>query len=373
MSERPISPQAVRFDRVTARYREVTALAEISFTVPAGEILALLGPSGCGKSTLLRAIAGFVPHSGDIYVGDRSTAGVPSHRRNIGMVFQDYALFPHMTVADNVGFGLKMRRVPRSAIGTLVSEALGLVGLADFESRMARQLSGGQQQRVALARALVIKPAILLLDEPLSALDKKLREEMRFELKRIQRLTGVTTIFVTHDQDEALGLADRLALMRRGTVLQIGRPEDVYRRPATPFVAEFLGAVNSRKAICRSADAASSLLEVPGLGFLRAATSPAPIQVGDEARLFVRPERIALVRHGTHDTQCALSATVTAQIYLGRHKEVTLRLADGTNWTANISDEATDTGIGVGSEVTVVVEPRDVLAFAERDFERTLQ
>ncbi len=187
------------------------------------------------------------------------------------MVFQDYALFPHMTVAQNVGFGLRMRGLDRAAIASQVSEILALVGLEGFQDRMARQLSGGQQQRVALARALVIKPAVLLLDEPLSALDKKLREEMRGELKRIQRLTGVTTIFVTHDQDEALALADRLALMHRGSLLQSGGPEEVYRRPASHFVAEFLGAANRASAACRDVDAGSTLLEVPGAGFMRTA------------------------------------------------------------------------------------------------------
>src|SRR5262249_26861229 len=203
--------------------------------VPAGEILALLGPSGCGKSTLLRSVAGFVAHSGEIYIGASPMSRVPSHLRNIGMVFQDYALFPHMTVEQNVGFGLRMRGLDRGSIAKRVAEMLALVGLQGFEQRMARQLSGGQQQRIALARALIVKPAGLLLDEPLSALDKKLREEMRSELKRIQRLTGVTAIFVTHDQDEALALSDRLALMYRGELLQLGTPEEVYRRPVNPF------------------------------------------------------------------------------------------------------------------------------------------
>ena len=211
MSTLEFRPQSVRLEKVSVRYRDVPAIEGIDLDLAAGEILALLGPSGCGKSTLLRSIAGFVPHTGNIYIGEDCVTHVPPHRRNIGMVFQDYALFPHMTVAENVGFGLKMRHVSRRERETRVAEALTLVDLEGFGKRMARELSGGQQQRVALARSLVIRPTVLLLDEPLSALDKKLREDMRIELKRIQRLTGVTTVFVTHDQDEALGLADRLA------------------------------------------------------------------------------------------------------------------------------------------------------------------
>jgi ABC-type Fe3+/spermidine/putrescine transport system ATPase subunit len=360
-------PQAVRLDRVTVHYRDIVAIEDVSLDLPTGEILALLGPSGCGKSTLLRAVAGFVQHAGEVYIGRRSMARVPPHQRNIGMVFQDYALFPHMTVAENVGFGLRMRRLGRAAIAAQVSEALALVGLEGFEARMARQLSGGQQQRVALARALVIKPAVLLLDEPLSALDKKLREEMRSELKRIQRLTGVTTIFVTHDQDEALGLADRLALMYRGALLQLGKPEDVYRRPVNDFVAEFLGAANSAIGVCREVDANSMLLEIPGAGELRAAASVKAPQVAHKVRVFVRPERIALrlARQGAP----GLPAIVTGRTYLGRHFEFALRLNDGSAWTANVGDRAPFSGIEVGTQVVIEVEPTNVIVFGGSDYD----
>jgi ABC-type Fe3+/spermidine/putrescine transport system ATPase subunit len=367
MSANHFSSQAVRLDRVTARYGAVTALDNISLTLPAGEVLALLGPSGCGKSTLLRSIAGFAAHDGDIYVGDKVISSVKPHHRNIGMVFQDYALFPHMTVAENVGFGLKMRRVARHEIAVQVSETLRLVGLEGFETRMARQLSGGQQQRVALARALVVKPAILLLDEPLSALDKKLREEMRSELKRIQGITKVTTIFVTHDQDEALGLADRLALMSRGTVLQVGTPEDVYRHPVSPFVAEFLGAANTRNAICRSADADSVLLEIPSVGALRAKCANGKFSVGDRVNVFVRPERISLLPRDKEGTFPSLPATVAGQIYLGRHTEVTLRLGDGSMWVANIGDDSSSTKMEVGANLSIQIEPQHVMVYAAAD------
>ena len=367
MSAHQFLPQAVRLDRVTARYGDVTAVNNISVMLPAGEILALLGPSGCGKSTLLRCIAGFAPHDGDICVGDRIISGVRPHHRNIGMVFQDYALFPHMTVAENVGFGLKMRNVPRAEIAVRVSETLRLVGLESFEARMARQLSGGQQQRVALARALVVKPAILLLDEPLSALDKKLREEMRFELKRIQGITKVTTVFVTHDQDEALGLADRLALMYRGTLLQIGTPEDVYRHPINPFVAQFLGAANTRNAICRSIDSDSALLEIPSVGALRTKCVNGKFAVGDRVNVFVRPERISLLPQDRQGAFASLPATVAGRIYLGRHTEVTLRLGDGSMWVANIGDDSASTKMEVGANLSVQVEPQHVMAYAAPD------
>jgi putative spermidine/putrescine transport system ATP-binding protein len=356
-------PQAVRLDHVSVHYRDVPAIQDICLDLPAGEILALLGPSGCGKSTLLRSVAGFVAHSGEVYIGGSPMARIPPHRRKIGMVFQDYALFPHMTVAENVGFGLRMRRLDKALIAKQVSDALHMVGLEGFAERMARQLSGGQQQRVALARALVINPTVLLLDEPLSALDKKLREELRSELKRIQRLTQVTTIFVTHDQDEALGLADRLALLHRGVLLQIGAPEDVYRRPANPFVAEFLGAANSRNAVCREADDLSILLELPNAGFVRAAQQSQTVELGQDVTLFVRPERIRIRPSSDHEEPQSVSATVTARSYLGRHYEFALRLDDGNSWTANTGDETAFASIETGARVYLEIDPENVIVF----------
>ena len=358
-----LQSQAVRLDRISVRYRDVVAVDNVNLVLPAGEILALLGPSGCGKSTLLRSVAGFVSHAGDIHIGDKVMTRVPPHRRNIGMVFQDYALFPHMTVAENVGFGLKMRRVAGQEIAARVAEALALVGLEGLSSRMARQLSGGQQQRVALARSLVIRPAVLLLDEPLSALDKKLREEMRVELRRIQRLTGVTTIFVTHDQDEALGLADRLALMSKGSLLQIGKPEEIYRRPVSPFVAQFVGMSNIAAATCRAIDASGAMLELAGVGAIRSAVPAEGIAAGSKVRLFVRPERIGFVQSVKDDQ--SLAATITSKTYLGRYIEFGLRLKDGTTWVANLADDAALSRVETGATVSLAIEPRDVLTYAE--------
>lgn len=361
------SSKAVRLDRVSVSYRDVIAVKDVSIEVPAGEILALLGPSGCGKSTLLRSVAGFVPHAGDVYIDERKVTTVPPYRRNIGMVFQDYALFPHMTVAQNVAFGLRMRRLDRERITVRVSEVLALVGLEGFDRRMARELSGGQQQRVALARALVIRPAVLLLDEPLSALDKKLREEMRGELKGLQRLTGVTTIFVTHDQEEAMALADRLALMYRGQLLQWGTPDEVYRQPTNRFVATFLGAANSSDAVCRETDARSSLLEMPEIGYVRAARRGEALSIGDKVTLYIRPERIRVKPQDLAGQASGLSATLTGRTYLGRHFELTVRLRDGASWTAHVGDEDALAKLAVGAQVTLEIDPSHVIVFSGVD------
>ncbi len=234
---------ALRLDGVTRRFGAVTALHEAWLRVAEGEFVTLLGPSGCGKTTLLNLIAGFLDaDGGEIFVGGRLVTQTPVWERDIGLVFQSYALFPHMDVARNVGYGLRARGVDAAEAAKRVAEALALVRLSALADRRPRQLSGGQQQRVALARALVISPRLLLLDEPFSALDRNLRAEMQVELKEIQRRLGVTTIFVTHDQGEAMSMSDRVAIMSEGRILQIGAPEEIYRRPAHRFVAGFIGA-----------------------------------------------------------------------------------------------------------------------------------
>jgi ABC-type Fe3+/spermidine/putrescine transport system ATPase subunit len=227
------------------RYGETLALDGVSLTVRSGEFFTLLGPSGCGKTTSLRAVAGFVePSPGDVFIRGQRVNEVPPHRRHVGMVFQHYALFPHRTVFQNVAFGLRMAGVSRDEIERRVVEALALVQLPAHGARYPRELSGGEQQRVALARALVTRPAVLLLDEPLGALDKQLRDRMQLELKQLQREVGITTIYVTHDQDEALTMSDRIAVMRGGRLEQVGAPRDIYESPATVFVASFIGNTN---------------------------------------------------------------------------------------------------------------------------------
>ena len=251
--------------------------APTTLEIAEGAFVTLLGPSGCGKTTNLRMIAGLLdPTEGEIEIGGKRVNDVPIHKRNLGLVFQNYALFPHKTVADNVAFGLKYRDVPSSDIARRVSEALELVQLPDVGNRYPKELSGGQQQRIALARAIVIEPDVLLLDEPLSALDANLREDMRVELKRIQERIGVTTVFVTHDQSEALAMSDRIVVMSDGRVEQVGAPEEVYNTPASEFVANFLGASNILPARCSSLSADGAVLETPTFGKLTVPPEKAP-------------------------------------------------------------------------------------------------
>lgn len=249
----PQKSTAIVFENVTKAYGDTTVLHGIELDIRPGEFVALLGPSGCGKTTMLRCLAGLEQvTSGRILVGEDDISSVPVNKRDMSVVFQQYSLFPHMTVAQNVAFGLEMRKVPKAERATRVNEVLELVGLAHTADRFAHQLSGGQQQRVALARALVTSPRALLLDEPLSALDAKVRVRLRDEIKAIQADLGITTIFVTHDQEEALAIADRVAVMKDGVIEQLGAPEDLYRRPATPFVAAFIGESNSMPGVLAS-------------------------------------------------------------------------------------------------------------------------
>jgi len=265
----------LRLSRLEKRYGANVAVAGIDLEVREGEFMTLLGPSGCGKTTTLGLIAGFFPPTaGDIFLGGKPVAGLPSFKRDIGVVFQDYALFPHMSVAENIGFGLRMRNLPKGQIDSRVSEALGLVQLGGLAERRPLQLSGGQRQRVALARALVIHPAVLLLDEPLSNLDLKLREEMRVEIAGLQRRLGITTVFVTHDQGEALVMSDRIAVMNAGRIEQVGAPAEIYERPATRFVAEFIERMNffAKEGIAIRPERAKLSREKPSEAFSRRGT-----------------------------------------------------------------------------------------------------
>ena len=303
---------AVEVRNAVKRYGALAALDEVTLAVPEGEFFGLLGPSGSGKTTLLRAIAGFVvPDSGEIRIDGQRIEGVPVHKRGIGMVFQNYALFPHLSVFDNVAFGLSVRGVAAVEIGSRVTEALRLVRLSGLEERRPRQLSGGQQQRVALARALVTRPKVLLLDEPLGALDKRLRQEMQVELKLIQRTVGITTIFVTHDQEEALTLSDRIAILSDGRLVQVGPPAEVYERPATRFAAEFLGEAN-----LFSGRAEDGALRTPGGLAIRSAL---PLSAGSEALIAVRPEKIQLADPGARAADGAnrIQGRILRSIYSG--------------------------------------------------------
>jgi len=306
----------VRLDRVTKRFGSVTAVRDVSLDVRRGEILGLLGPSGCGKTTTLRIIAGLEdPDDGTVAIRGEVVNEAPPYRRNLGMVFQHYALFPHMSVFDNIAFGLRMRRLRRREIAKLVGEAMELVRLSGLEERFPSQLSGGQQQRVALARAIVTKPAVLLLDEPLGALDKKLREEMQVEIKQLQREVRITTIFVTHDQEEALTLSDRIAVMEGGEIIQVGTPTEIYERPRSRFVSDFIGVSNFLPGRVVAREEGVVTVETDG-GMRLVAAAGTEVAIGAPVELAVRPEKIRIgatpgaARNG-------FRGTVERVVYLG--------------------------------------------------------
>jgi ABC-type Fe3+/spermidine/putrescine transport system ATPase subunit len=309
---------AVELGAVTLAYGAFVAVNAVNLAIDKGTFVTLLGPSGCGKTTILRAIAGLVnPTAGEIRIKGRRVNDVPIHQRNIGLVFQNYALFPHKTVADNVGFGLKYRGVDKAAIGERVRRALDIVRLPGVEQKLPSELSGGQQQRIALARAIVIEPDVLLLDEPLSALDANLREEMRIELKAIQREIGITTVFVTHDQEEALAMSDRIVVMNHGLVEQIGAPEDVYRWPASRFVANFLGQSNFLPGTVEAADGRQSTIRLSNGAALTVANGA--VAPGRRVEAVVRAHRVLI---GPADAPNgaganAFSGTVASLAYLG--------------------------------------------------------
>ena len=297
-------------DRLTKKFGEHTAVDGLSLAVEQGEFVSLLGPSGCGKTTTLQMIAGFVDAtSGTATLEGRDLLAIRPSARGLGIVFQSYALFPHMTAAQNVAFGLEMRNVPAAERATRVAETLKLVGLAQFAERYPRKMSGGQQQRVALARALVIRPRILLLDEPLSNLDAKLREEMQIELRQIQRSVGTTTILVTHDQAEAMALSDRIVVMNAGRVEQIARPHEAYERPASAFVANFLGKTNVLAARAGSDNGAAVALIGDGRWPVEKVTG------GNELRVSVRPEKISFIDAAA----CSIGGRIATRIFQGNH------------------------------------------------------
>ena len=319
------SPPAVRVQQARKTYGAAVALERVDLDVARGSFFTLLGPSGCGKTTLLRLVAGFeAPDEGSVAIGGDDVTALPPHKRPVNTVFQSYALFPHMTVAENVAFGLRMRGDANA--DARASEMLDLVRLSDFAARRPAQLSGGQQQRVALARALAPAPEVLLLDEPLSALDLKLRREMQRELKRLQHETGITFVFVTHDQEEALTMSDRIAVMNAGRVLQVGAPREIYDAPATRFVAGFIGESNVLEGRIEG-----------GRAHLPGGDLPAPEAPEGPATLAVRPERVSLAPPGTPDT---LGATLAAAVYHGTDLTAHLRLPDGTEVAARLPADA---------------------------------
>ncbi|MCH0564740.1 MULTISPECIES: ABC transporter ATP-binding protein [unclassified Streptomyces] len=347
-TEKTIAEKAasVEFRGLRRQFGTTTALDGLDLAVRPGEFLALLGPSGCGKTTALRMLAGFEhPDSGEVLVDGEDVTRVPAHRRDAGMVFQSYSLFPHLDAVDNVAFGLRMRGVRSAERRARAAELLELVGLADKGRRFPHQLSGGQQQRIALARALALRPRVLLLDEPLSALDAKVRLTLREEIRRLQQELGITALFVTHDQEEALSLADRVAVMHAGRLEQCAAPAELYGRPATAFVAEFVGTMSRVPG-----KLADGLVEVLG----RRLPVDGPVPSATDVDVLVRPEAVGV------RADAGSGARVAATAFLGAATRVTVRLADGTEVKADLpTHEAA--ALGAGTEVTVSLPDRPVL------------
>ena len=340
------APAAVSITGLTKRFGDHVAIEKIDLDIRDGEFFSLLGPSGSGKTTTLRLIAGFErPTSGRVLLHGRDVTTVPPFDRDVNTVFQDYALFPHMTVGENVGYGLRVRRVPRAERATRVGEALEMMRLGGYELRKPSELSGGQRQRVALARALINRPRVLLLDEPLGALDTKLREEMQGELKGVQRRVGITFVFVTHDQHEALALSDRIAVFGAGHIEQVGTPAEIYERPATPFVAGFVGSSN-----LIDGDLAVRLVGVHG-------------------RFMVRPEKIRIVAADVPvgEGDCSVTGTIREIVYFGAQTQYSVAVSPHRNLlvvTQNVSTSATDAEAQRGREVRLVWQRDQTMALS---------
>ncbi|MBC2774928.1 ABC transporter ATP-binding protein [Rhizobium sp. AQ_MP] len=351
----------IELQSITKSYGTVPVVRDLSLSVPRGEFVSILGPSGCGKTTTLNMIAGFAtPSSGDIRIRGKSQVRVSPEHRNIGLVFQNYALFPHMTVAENVGFGLKMRKVPKVEVAGRIAEALESVHLSGYAERYPRELSGGQQQRVALARAIAPRPSVLLLDEPLSNLDLKLREAMRIELKEIQAALGMTFVYVTHDQEEAMAMSDRIVVMWGGEIAQEGRPGEIYRNPKSRFVADFIGRSNlipfsSWKASLHGTEV---MLDYSGLTLISAKKKVTP----ETGFICIRPENLHLVTEAGALAGCVnrLSGRLRRIVDLGAQLELTVELAPGLSVALVLTSSQTDDLPELGAVLHMVVAPEDV-------------
>ena len=350
---------AVIVDHAVKTYGDFTAVNGISLTINQGEFFTLLGPSGCGKTTLLRMIAGFnTVDGGEIRFDDQVINNLPAHKRDIGMVFQNYAIFPHLNVADNVAYGLKARHVPKNEIFPRVEEALKMVQIDQLHKRQPNELSGGQQQRVALARAFVIEPGVLLMDEPLSNLDAKLRVQMRTTIKKLQRRLGITTIYVTHDQEEALAISDRIAVMNQGNIMQIGTPEEIYRKPANPFVANFIGVSNFIDCEVRYQNGMGRL-DLPGNYTLEI---PMRKAYNGPAILSARPEQLFFDEQG-------IPGKITLSIFLGDFIQYEVELVNGQTIELNEYTKDVDLIRHDGEEVRISMQPTKVSLYEKESKE----
>jgi len=353
----------VELREITKNFGDFSAVKSFSLTVEKGEFLSLLGPSGCGKTTTLRVLAGFEePTEGFVFIKGKCVNDVPPYMRNIGMVFQNYALFPHKTVFNNVAYGLKMRQVEKAEINRRVKEILDMVRLSGFGDRKPHQLSGGQQQRVALARALVIRPDVLLLDEPLSNLDAKLREEMRVETKRIQKNVGITTVYVTHDQVEALSMSDRIVIMEQGTIVQIGTPRDVYESPWNPFVADFMGQSNQIQGEIASVGEQESEVRT-GTDLRILVKTMDGFQKGRRLKIFVRVETPELFSAPPSESKNVFRGRVESISYHGSSTLYYVQIEEGTRLVAEKSrQEAYQMRIEKDSPIWLRISPEDCIS-----------
>ena len=353
---------AVIIKNAVKKYGDFTAVNGISLNIEQGEFFTLLGPSGCGKTTLLRMIAGFnTVDGGEICFDEQVINTLPAHKRDIGMVFQNYAIFPHLNVADNVAYGLKARKVPKTEITPRVDEALKMVQIDQLKTRQPNELSGGQQQRVALARAFVIEPGVLLMDEPLSNLDAKLRVQMRTTIKKLQRRLGITTIYVTHDQEEALAISDRIAVMNQGNIMQIGKPEEIYRRPANPFVANFIGVSNFIDCAVDGQDPKAATVKLhDGHSFQMPLRAP----YSGEVILSARPEQLFFSEQG-------LPGKVNMSTFLGDFIQYEVELSTGQVLELNEYTKDVDGAKNDGEEVHISFNPKQVSLY-RKDTEEVL-
>ena len=340
---------------VVKRFGALEAVSHVSLEIRDGELFTLLGPSGCGKTTILRLIGGFhKPDEGEVYFGDKEVSAIPTYQRNIGMVFQNYALWPHMTIFDNVAYGLKIKKIPKKEISEKVNRVLSTVNLTGLEKRYPGQLSGGQQQRVALARALVLNPDVLLLDEPLSNLDAKIRLQVRAEIRKLQKELAITSIYVTHDQEEALTISDRIAVIERGKIQQIGAPRDLYERPENPFVADFIGINNLIAGEVRQLDEASGLLVVhTRFGSIQCLPDK-QLREGDACKISVRPEVASIgLPAAAENGMNAFCGTVSFASYIGNAIRYDIELDRETIFRVDVQNPRNQQPFPINEKVRV--------------------